>query len=65
MVVSVAHMRQSAIFTIKKRLSVESLARRFCGGEVECSSAGGVRSVESGSVLSLLREEAGVRGGVR
>lgn len=62
---SLARLRHSKIFTIKKRLSAESLDRRFGEGEVECSSLGALRSVESGSVLSLLSEEAGVRGGVR
>lgn len=52
-------------FTIKKRLSAESLERRFFWKEEGCSSLGGLRSVESGSVLSLLSDEAGVRGGVR
>jgi hypothetical protein len=56
-------MRYSKKFTIKKRLSAASLERRFW--EEDCPSLGGLRSVESGSVLSLLSDEAGVRGGVR
>lgn len=48
-------------FTMRKRLSTESLESM----EGEWPSLGGPRSVESGSVLSLLSEEAGVRGGVR
>ena len=48
---------------MRKRLSTESVERKFWEGD--CPSLGGLRSVESGSVLSLLRDEAGVRGGVR